>query len=285
MHSPIEKTSNTSSTRGAQKCQQGSSAPTWLTTLAKSGYAARGVIYVVVGSLAFLSATGQGGEKTDTKGAIASILDAPGGNVILWILVAGLIGYSAWRFVQSILDADDHGTNGKGLLIRGGLFISACTHIALAYTAGQFAVQSNASSGGNSRESLVAKILSYPGGAWIVALIGLAIAGAGVAHFIKAAKEKYKENFDANSNVLEKINSVCKFGLYSRGVVFLIIAGMFVFAAMTQNPDNAGGLKDVLDKLSNQSYGPYLLGTLALGLLSFGTYSLIEALYRKISYN
>ena len=81
---------------------------------------------------------------------------------------------------------------------------------------------------------------------------------------------------------MKKIEPICKFGLYARSVVFGIIGSMFIYAAVSQNPDNAGGLKEVLDTLSQQAYGMILLAIIAAGLFAFGCYSGFEAIYRKI---
>ncbi|MDQ8188291.1 DUF1206 domain-containing protein [Pelagicoccus sp. SDUM812002] len=280
-HSTLSSTASRSSE--SLKQNQSNDAPTWLVTLAKAGYAARGVIYLLIGSLALLKAMGEGGKSTDSKGALEKVLEAPGGVAILWIIAAGLIGYSTWRFVQSILDADNHGTDGKGILIRGGLAVSGITHTILAFTTAKIALNTS-SGGGGSKETLVATILGWPGGPWIVGAIGLSIAGVGCAHIIKAIKEKYKDHLSVDEEVMRKISPVCKFGLIARGIAFFIIAGMFIFAATTQDPDEAGGIKEVLNTVSSQPFGPYLLGALAVGLFAFGIYSITEALYRKIDY-
>ncbi|MDQ8183253.1 DUF1206 domain-containing protein [Pelagicoccus sp. SDUM812005] len=262
---------------------QTNSAPTWLVALAKAGYGARGLLYTLIGGLAFLEAVGQGGEKTDSKGAIQNILQAPGGVAILWIMAASLVGYSTWRLVQSVLDADQHGLDLKGVLVRGGLFVSAVTHLFLAYTTVKVALNLG-SSGGKSKESIVATLLGLPGGPWIVGVLGCCIAGAGIAHWIKAYKEQYKKHFDLDSEKMATLNPICRFGLFARGFAFLTIAGMFVYAAATQDPDKAGGLKEVFSTLSQQAFGPYLLGAMGIGLIAFGAYSGIESLYRKIDY-
>jgi hypothetical protein len=263
---------------------QNNSAPTWLVALAKAGYGARGLLYAIIGGLAFLQAIGKGGESTDSEGALEELFSAPGGVAILWFIAVALVGYAIWRLIQSILDADGHGQDAKGVVVRGGLLVSAVTHLILAYTAAKMAMNTGSSSGGDSKESLVATMLGWPGGPWIVGLVGLAIAGAGIAHWIKAYREKYKQHFDVDAETMSKLNPICRFGLAARGVAFLIIAGMFIYAASTQDPDKAGGLKDVFSALSQQAFGPYLLGIMAAGLIAFGAYSGIEALYRKINY-
>jgi hypothetical protein len=271
----------------AERSAKASSAPGWLVGLAKFGYAARGAIYVIIGILALLQAFGEGGGTTGSKGAIASILEAPAGQVLLWLMVVGLVGYSVWRALQAILDADHHGTDGKGLVVRVGLLVSSFTHFALAFYAGSIALGSGgggsgSGSGGGGKEGLVAMMLGWPAGKWIVVFAGLCIIGAGVAHAVKAFKEKYEERFVIDPSTMEKIEWVCKFGLVARSVVFGIIGSMMIYAAWTQNPENAGGVAEVLQNLSEGSYGWILLAIIAAGLLCFGLYSIFEAIYRKI---
>ncbi|MEG6551583.1 DUF1206 domain-containing protein, partial [Desulfocurvibacter africanus] len=83
------------------------------------GYAARGVVYLLVGGLAVLAALGRGGGTTDTKGALRTLLDTPWGDALLGVIAVGLLGYAAWRFVQAVGDVDRHGKDAKGLAVRG----------------------------------------------------------------------------------------------------------------------------------------------------------------------
>ena len=267
----------------ATRSARASDAPTWLVVLAKSGYAARGVIYLIIGSLALLKAFGEGGQSAGSKDAISKLLEAPGGQILLWLMALGLVGYSVWRFVQAVMDTDDHGTDGKGLAVRAGLLVSALTHVGLAIYAASIAIGSGSSSGsGGGKETLVAKIMAWPGGQWIVGLIGLCIIGAGIAHAVKAHKEKYEKRFVIEPSKMKKLEPICKFGLYARSVVFGIIGSMFIYAAISQDPDDAGGLKEVLDTLSQQAFGTILLAVIAAGLFAFGCYRGFQAIYRKI---
>lgn len=260
-------------------------APLWLTVLAKFGYAARGVIYLLIGGLALLQAFGQGGQTTGSKGAISSLTGSTVGLAVLWFIAIGLFGYALWRAVQGILDADGHGTDGKGIAVRSGLIVSAISHALLGVYAISIALGSGSSSGGGGgggKSGLVAKMLGWPGGKWIAILAGLCIIGAGVAQGIKAHKTKYEKRFVIDPETMKKIEPICKFGLYAKGAVFAIIGGMFVYAAWTQDPEKAGGIQAVLDGLREQSFGWVILGIMAAGLIAFGLYSIFEAMYREI---
>lgn len=99
--------------------------------LARSGYAARGVVYVIVGFFAVMAALGSG-ETVDTRGAVQQLLGQPFGAILLWLVVIGLLAHVAWRLTQGIGDTDRHGHDAKGLLIRTGLVSSGVVNLLLA---------------------------------------------------------------------------------------------------------------------------------------------------------
>lgn len=258
-----------------------------LILLARVGYAARGLIYVVVGALAALAAWGSGGQTTDSRGAVVTLLEAPFGAVLLVCIAAGLLCYSAWRAAQALLDADAHGSDARGLAVRGGLGVSAVIHTALAVFALSLAMgwgtgTSDGSGDGSSRE-WTAWLMAQPFGQWLVALVGVAVIGAGIAHCVKAWRAGFEAHFRMTPDERRFIRPISRFGLTARGVVFLIIGSFFLVAAVQQDPSEARGLSGALRALQEQPYGWLLLAVVALGLVSFGAYSLIESRYRTIS--
>ena len=252
--------------------------------VARTGYAARGVIYLIVGGLAALAAFGRGGGTTGSRGALTELLNAPFGTVLLAVVAIGLLCYSAWRATQAFMDADGHGTDLKGLLIRGGLAVSAIIHVGLAFFALSliFGQEHGGSSDASSQE-WTAWLMSQPFGQWLVALVGAAVIGAGIAHFIKAWTAKFERHFDMNARERKFITPVSRVGLFARGVAFVLIGGFFVVAAWQQDPSEARGLSGALQTLQQQPYGWALLGLLAIGLVAFGIYSLLESRYRRVA--
>src|SRR5262249_52871802 len=84
--------------------------------LARLGYAAKGLIYVIIGVLAVRVAIGDGGKTTDNRGALQAIYHQPFGQFLLGVVVVGLIGYALWCFIlRALLDADAWGTEAKGV--------------------------------------------------------------------------------------------------------------------------------------------------------------------------
>src|SRR5438105_13386703 len=71
--------------------------------LARAGFAARGLIYGIIGILAIKLAVGAGGTSTNQQGAMKTIADQPFGKVLLILVAIGLAGYSLWRLLRALL--------------------------------------------------------------------------------------------------------------------------------------------------------------------------------------
>ncbi len=251
--------------------------------LARFGYSARGVIYLIIGGLAVMTAVDAGGQTTDSKGALKVVLAQPFGQVLLGLLAVGLVGYAVWRFVQAVWDADHRGTDAKGLAVRAGFLVSSVTHVSLAFLAVSLIFGWGTGGSGKNTQGWTAWLLSMPFGRWAVAFLGLIVAGVGVAHFVKGWRAEFDKRFKMDYKKKKWVTPVCRFGIVARGVVFLIIGSFFIVAAVRFNSGAARGFQGALDALRQQPYGPWLLGVVAFGLIAFGFFSFIEAFYRRIN--
>lgn len=259
----------------------------WLEYVARAGYAARGAVYVLIGVLALMAAFGNA-EAEGSRGALATLTDEPFGKVLLAIIGIGLLGYAFWRFCQAFLDPDHQGSDGKGLALRAGYVVSGLAHVLLAFyalgLAFGWALGGGSGSGSNSdgAEGWTAWLMSQPFGRWLVGIVGLIVLGVAVAQFVRAHREQFKKYLFLPQHAWQWASPVSKAGLVARGVVFLIIGAMLLVAAYRSNPDEAVGLDGALQQLQQQSYGPWLLALVAIGLLAFSVYCFLEARYRKV---
>ncbi|MFN2361631.1 MAG: DUF1206 domain-containing protein [Marinobacter sp.] len=252
--------------------------------LARAGYGARGIVYLLVGGLATLAAFGQGGQTTGSRGALMRILETSWSDVLLGLMILGFLGFGLWRAIQAIRDTDHHGTAAMGILIRSGLLVSAIIHAVLAFFAASLIFTLGVPSGGSGGGSadVATRLMSHPFGRWAVAAVGVAFVGAGIAHGIKAWKTQFDRHFNMPMRVQYWAYPICRFGLLIRGLVFVIVGGFFFVAAYEFDPDEAGGVAEVFTLLSRMAFGQSLLVLVATGLFAFGIYSLLEAIYRRI---
>jgi hypothetical protein len=259
----------------------------WVVGLARFGYAARGVVYVIIGYLAARVAMGKGGQVEGTRGALGEILEGPGGRVLLGLVALGLLGYALWRIVQAALDPEGKGSDGKGVVQRLGYALSGVLHAALALAAARMVLRnSSGGQGGDGATTWTAWLMEAPAGRWLVALVGLGIAAYGVYQLVRAVKSDLAKRLDLSRmrvRTREFLIRAARAGLAARGVVFLIIAYFLARAAMDYNPGEARGLQGALEALRSQSYGPLLLGAVALGLIAYGLFEIVKARYRRIS--
>jgi hypothetical protein len=248
--------------------------------IARVGLATRGAVYIMVGILAARAAAGLG-RTTDASGAVRAIgrLDASG--VLLVAIALGLSGYAAWRFAQAIQDLDHKGGGLKGLAARTGYAGSGLGHLALAFTAAGFGVSRRSA----SMRAWVARFLTEPWGVWAVGLGGAVVVGVGLYQFYVAWTAAFEEHLrlsrmTADTQTWSRL--VGRFGLCARGVTFVIIGWFLVRAALDLNALEVRDFSGALRILQAHGYGAWRLGILALGLISYGLLSFVDARYRRI---
>lgn len=257
--------------------------PNKYTLWARMGYAARGVIYLTIGTLAILSALGEGGSEADSKGAILSLKSQPFGEALLIVLVIGLVGYILWRAIQGIGDADDHGRSAKGLAVRSGLIISAISHSVLCFWIIKLLLHNTDDSSGQSASSTLSDYVGSDLTAWLVGLVGVIVIGVGLAHLYKGYTCGFKKYMAFPADKSEWMTRVCQFGLIARGVVWGIVGWVVLRSAIVAGSSDKKGISDAFEWLRTSPFGTWLILIVAAGLFAFGVYSFLEAMYRRIS--
>jgi hypothetical protein len=258
----------------------------WAEPAARVGYAAKGIVYVVVGGLALRAALGGGGRATDTRGALRT-MGEPGlfGTLLLPLVATGLFAYVFWRLAQGLLDLDRKGSDPRALLVRAGFLGSGLAYAALAVTAAQMAA-GGADGGGRDQVRLwTARALADPDRWWLVTAAGVGVAGAGLYQFYKAHAHKFEKHL-ALSRLSARgrrwVRGVGRAGLVARGITFGVVGWFLVRAGMQVDPGEARGLGGALRTLRQADYGPWLLGGVGVGLAAYGLFSIVEGRFRRI---
>lgn len=128
-------------------------------------------------------------------------------------------------------------------------------------------------------------MLGWPAGTWLIGIVGAGFVGVGLFQGYRAWSADFLEDAkteEMGAAVRRAYEWVARFGYVARMIVFGLIGILLVVAAAEYDPNKAVGLDGALAKLAHTSYGPYLLGVVAAGLISFGVYSLEDARYRRL---
>jgi Domain of Unknown Function (DUF1206) len=256
----------------------------WMRGLARGGLVARGVNYLLVGSLAVQVALGSSSSQADTTGALRAVAQHPGGIIVLWLLAAGFAGLALWRVAEAAYGQPGPAgrTAPKRLtsLVLGVLYGVICS-VVVDFSLG---VGGGASSDTESR-SFTARLLALSGGQVLVAVIGVAVAGVGVGMGIYGLRRKfasYLRTAQMSAATRRVVEGLGVAGYLTRGAVFCIAGGFVVDAAVSFDPQKAQGLDGSLRKTAATPLGPWLLVAVALGLVIFGVYSWCEARWRMV---
>ena len=251
--------------------------------LARAGLVARGVMYVLIGSLALQVAFGDTGKKADREGALGAVSDTPGGTVIMWLLVAGFAGLALWRFAEAAFGqpVPDGRKPTKRLLSlgRGIFYTSVCVSIV------SFLMGRETKSSDEQSKTFTAKAMEEPGGRWLVFAVGLGFIGYGIGCVVNALRKKFLKKLKTTEMSPRQRGMVEKLGIVgrsARGVVFGSVGVFLINAAVTFDSGKAKGLDGTLHEFAGTPAGPWLLAAVAIGLIVYAVYSFCEARWRKV---
>lgn len=254
----------------------------WTERFGRLGFAAKGLLYVLTALLAIQVAVGEGGKPEDQKGALAAVADEPFGMVLIVLLALGLSGYALWRLVEVVIGQRDK-DGAEDYVERAASVVRAIIYGALAAFA--WAIVAGTGGGASSSEKQqTAAVLDWPGGVAIVTIVGLVVIGIAAYQGYQAATQGFLDDLElARMSEKERrtATTLGTAGHAARGVVFALMGVFLVKAALEYDPQEAIGLDGALKELASQPYGSVLLGLVAVGLLLYGLYCLVEARYRK----
>lgn len=273
----------------SQKVAEAASTSSLVETLTRLGYMVRGLVYGTIGFLALQVATSGNGAVPDQQGAIAAWDRTPIGQVLLYVVLIGLVGYSLWGLIRAVFDPLHKGADLKGLAQRLGFLISSLSYAALIAptyalaTAGTSTAQNGSQT--TQAQQATAAFLSQPGGQWVVAVGGGILAAVGIGHIVHAWQRSFGRQFkpyQLSPTQQKWIDRAGRFGTAARGVVFALIGLFLVLAAYQHDSSRAQGIDGALAALLHQPYGPWLLGVVAAGLVAFGFYSAMSGLWLQL---
>jgi hypothetical protein len=249
--------------------------------LARAGLVARGLVYLIIGVLAFKLALGDGGKAANQQGALKAIAHQPFGKTLLVLVTIALAGYALWRVIRAAVgrgaEQRDSGFDRVAALASGIAYGILCV------TAVK--ILGDSSTGSGTPKEATAGVLGWSGGPVLVAIAGAILLGVAAYQAYKGLAKKFLDDAktsEMHPEVRKGYTVLGVFGHVARAVVFALVGYGLIKAAIDYDPHKAIGLDGALRKLADASYGPALLGLVAAGLVGFAAYSMADARYRKV---
>lgn len=254
--------------------------------MVRAGFVARSVTYGVIGALALAMAVGDGtgGTAPDQQGALALIAQAPAGRIGLVVICAGLLGYALWKFAQGFLGHGPEGGGNPELKDRVANLAGGVVYVIFFVVAVRTLMSGSSGGSGQTRQA-AAGVLGWPGGQVIVGIAGLAMIAISLYQLSDALRGAFAD--DSKTGQMDPAErrvfmGLGRVGLSARSLVFALVGYFLVETAVDFKPSRAVGVNGALARLQHQTFGPWLLGLVAAGLLTFAAYSLLEARYRRL---
>lgn len=251
--------------------------------LAEFGCFSIGTVYILVGSIAIFSLFGEADDNADEERIVDFLLELPLGEVVIILIVLGLAGYIFWRIFEAFKDPYDFGSDWKGIGKRAGIALSASGYAIIAFSA----VQVLMGEGGNGEEEqqiMVAQVLSWEAGPWIIGAVGLITILAGFVQFKFVIQGDYNKRLDIHhfSSVQKKaVHSLAYAGYFARGIILLVLGYFFMEAAINSDPEAVGDTDSAFDFLGGGLLGNAFFFIVAAGTISYGILMFIFGLHYK----
>lgn len=244
-------------------------------TFVTVGLLAYGFVHLMIAFISAQIAWGgdAGGQEASNSGALQQVAQQPMGSAVLIVCAIGLAALVIWQLIEAAIGNQQY-ADKKRLWKRCASACRAAVYAALCFTAVR-AVTGNGGNSENKQEGVTGKILTMPGGVAIVLLIALIIAAVGVGQIVTGVLKSFEDDLDGGVHTWVK--RLGQIGYITKGLAIILVGSLFGWAAVSHDPDKAGGTNSALRTLVDQPFGPYLLTLAALGLAAFGAFCAVWA--------
>ena len=234
------------------------------------GLVSFGIVHLVLAWIALQVAFGGGGDAS-TSGALRQLAGQPFGRILMVIMAVGLFALVLWQGIEAVVGgraSDDEKDRWRQRLRAGG---RAIVYLVLGITAASLAVGAGGGGGGGkAEETLTGRLLALPFGVPLVVVVGAVVAGVGIGQIVTGVKRNFTR--DLQSGVSQPILGLGTAGYVAKGIALVIIGILFAWAALSYDPQKAGGLDAALSTIRSQPFGPVLLAAMAAGFACFGLF-------------
>jgi uncharacterized protein DUF1206 len=250
----------------------------WLERLVRVGLVAYGVVHLLVAWLALQLAFGDHSGAANQQGALHALARQPFGRVLLWVVAIGLFALALWQITE-VFWGHAREDNPKRGFKRLGSAGKAVVYAAIGISAVKIALGEGSSS---NSQAFTERLMSAPFGRLLVAAVGVVIIVVSAVQVKRGVTTSFTKDLDGRATSGSSGTAVVRVGqvgYVAKGVAFLVLGALFVYAGWSYEPKKTGGLDAALNTLLQAGVGPWLLVVVALGIGCFGLYCFAWARY------
>lgn len=236
------------------------------------GLVSYGLVHLLIAWIAVQLAFGDASGSASGSGALSQLAQTPVGGPLMYVVTAGFAALVVWQGAEAAIG--HRGLDGgKRTAKRLVSALRVVLYGALGFSALKLAIGSG--SGSSGTDTLTARIMSLPFGAFLVGAVGLGILGYAGGLIYRGLGEGFTNRLKLRGLQGASGTAVVllgKVGYVAKGVALLVVAGLFLWAALAHDPQKSGGLDQALHTVLQQPYGAPALVLIGLGIGCYGAF-------------
>ncbi|WP_029144542.1 DUF1206 domain-containing protein [Microbacterium luticocti] len=245
---------------------------------ARAGFAAVGVIHLLVGVLAIALACGAHADSSPS-GALKAVAGTPVGSVLLWILALVLWVLAVWEGFDGLLG---RGTSESKAARRVSDWARGLGYLVLGVVAASIALGSRPNAD-RSAVDISRGLLAVPGGVFVLGAVGIGIAVAGAVFAVIGVRRGFRKKMTLPPGLAGRaIEALGLIGYAAKGLALLVVGILVLVAAVRVDPQAAGGVDAAMSALMALPFGPLLTALVGAGFVLYGAFCLLRTRYAKL---
>ncbi len=238
---------------------------------ARLGYAANGLIHLLIAWIGLQLAVTERGDTADQSGAFRTLAGTGAGQLALWGAGAGLVLLAVWQLTEAVVR--------RKLSTRGKSLAKTVVYAALAVSAISAARGGRTQSTEQTRD-FTATLMDRPLGLALVAAVGIVVVGVAAYHVFKGWTARFVR--DLAEHPPGWVILLGRYGYLAKGVALFFVGLLFIVAVVTKQPEHAACLDGALRTLMDLPAGRVPLFLVAVGFAAYAIYSGARARYARL---
>ena len=240
--------------------------------IARAGLIVYGILHLLVAWLVLRLAAGDKSGSASGSGAMHILAQSAVGRFTLYALAAGFAALATWHGVEAVLGYHRFGFVEK---LSNRLVSAVKVLVFAAIGVNTLLLATGSSSTSRSPDGYTARLMSLPAGALLVGLVGAVIVVVGLVLVYFGLARNFRETMSHQGQTGQLGKAYLLLGVMgyvSRGIAITLVGGLFIYAAITHDPQKSGGLDQALQDVVTKPFGAPILALMALGLACFGLF-------------